>query len=109
MSRRQSDDQSSEITATFWDHSGQVLRSFESFRVLCAVREGEWGVEGLNGAIEQRQSDLRFELLDSVSHSRPRTVQPGRRLREASFSDNSKEQLDLVQRQRVHVRKNSLS
>jgi exodeoxyribonuclease V alpha subunit len=31
-----------------------VLRSFESFRVLCAVREGEWGVDGLNGAIEQR-------------------------------------------------------
>jgi exodeoxyribonuclease V alpha subunit len=32
----------------------QVLKSFEAFRVLCAVREGEWGVEGLNGAIEQR-------------------------------------------------------
>jgi exodeoxyribonuclease V alpha subunit len=31
-----------------------VLRRFEAFRVLCAVREGEWGVEGLNGAIEQR-------------------------------------------------------
>jgi len=31
-----------------------VLRSFESFRVLCAVREGEWGVDGLNGAIGQR-------------------------------------------------------
>jgi exodeoxyribonuclease V alpha subunit len=32
----------------------QVLRSFESFRVLCAVREGDWGVDGLNTAIEQR-------------------------------------------------------
>lgn len=31
-----------------------ILRSFESFRVLCAVRDGEWGVDGLNGAIEQR-------------------------------------------------------
>ncbi len=31
-----------------------VLLSFESFRILCAVREGEWGVTGLNDAIEQR-------------------------------------------------------
>jgi exodeoxyribonuclease V alpha subunit len=31
-----------------------VLHSFESFRILCAVREGEWGVTGLNEAIEQR-------------------------------------------------------
>ncbi len=31
-----------------------VLLSFEAFRILCAVREGEWGVAGLNGAIEQR-------------------------------------------------------
>jgi exodeoxyribonuclease V alpha subunit len=31
-----------------------VLRRFEAFRILCAVREGEWGVEGLNAAIEQR-------------------------------------------------------
>jgi len=31
-----------------------VLQSFEAFRILCAVREGEWGVEGLNGAIETR-------------------------------------------------------
>ena len=30
-----------------------VLHRFEAFRILCAVREGEWGVEGLNGAIEQ--------------------------------------------------------
>jgi exodeoxyribonuclease V alpha subunit len=36
-------------------HAGwaqQVLLAFERFRVLCAVREGEWGVEGLNEAIE---------------------------------------------------------
>ena len=31
-----------------------VLHSFESFRILCAVREGEWGVAGLNAAIELR-------------------------------------------------------
>jgi len=31
-----------------------VLQRFEAFRILCAVREGEWGVQGLNGAIEQR-------------------------------------------------------
>jgi exodeoxyribonuclease V alpha subunit len=30
-----------------------VLRAFERFRVLCAVREGEWGVMGLNQAIER--------------------------------------------------------
>ncbi|HEY0490489.1 MAG TPA: exodeoxyribonuclease V subunit alpha [Telluria sp.] len=31
-----------------------VLHRFEAFRILCAVREGEWGVDGLNGAIEQK-------------------------------------------------------
>jgi exodeoxyribonuclease V alpha subunit len=31
-----------------------VLQRFEAFRILCAVREGEWGVVGLNEAIEQR-------------------------------------------------------
>jgi exodeoxyribonuclease V alpha subunit len=34
-----------------------ILKSFESFR-LCAVREGEWGVSGLNDAIEQRLQRL---------------------------------------------------
>jgi len=29
-----------------------VLQRFEAFRILCAVREGEWGVAGLNMAIE---------------------------------------------------------
>jgi len=32
----------------------QVLGRFESFRILCAVREGEWGVTGLNDAIAAR-------------------------------------------------------
>ena len=31
-----------------------VLQRFEAFRILCAVREGEWGVDGLNTAIETR-------------------------------------------------------
>ncbi|WP_227869612.1 exodeoxyribonuclease V subunit alpha [Undibacterium parvum] len=30
----------------------QLLQRFESFRILCAVREGAWGVAGLNTAIE---------------------------------------------------------
>ncbi len=32
----------------------QVLQRFESFRILCAVRDGEWGVSGLNEAIAGR-------------------------------------------------------
>jgi len=32
----------------------QVLHAFDAFRILCAVREGEWGVSGLNAAIEQK-------------------------------------------------------
>lgn len=31
-----------------------VLQAFESFRILCAVREGDWGVAGLNKSIEKR-------------------------------------------------------
>lgn len=30
-----------------------VLQAFERFRLLCAVRQGEWGAEGLNAAIER--------------------------------------------------------
>ena len=30
----------------------QVLRLFDGFRVLCGVRDGPWGVAGLNSAIE---------------------------------------------------------
>lgn len=32
----------------------QVLQRFESFRILCAVRDGEWGVAGLNEAVAGR-------------------------------------------------------
>ncbi|OEZ96972.1 exodeoxyribonuclease V subunit alpha [Duganella sp. HH101] len=41
-----------EIVHLAWVKS--VLNSFETFRILCAVREGEWGVAGLNDVIEQR-------------------------------------------------------
>jgi exodeoxyribonuclease V alpha subunit len=37
-----------------------VLQRFEAFRILCAVREGEWGVAGLNTAIEQRLEAARL-------------------------------------------------
>lgn len=31
----------------------QVLEAFDRFRLLCAVREGEWGVAGLNTAVQR--------------------------------------------------------
>jgi exodeoxyribonuclease V alpha subunit len=34
-----------------------VIQAFDRFRVLCAVREGDWGVSGLNRAIEQRLAE----------------------------------------------------
>ena len=34
----------------------KVLGTFEDFRVLCAVREGPWGVQGLNQAIARQLS-----------------------------------------------------
>lgn len=35
------------------DWASAVLRAFEGIRVLCAVRDGDWGVAGLNRAIER--------------------------------------------------------
>ncbi|MED5596524.1 exodeoxyribonuclease V subunit alpha [Janthinobacterium sp. P210006] len=43
-----------EVHAQHDDWVRAVLHAFESFRILCAVREGEWGVAGLNTAIELR-------------------------------------------------------
>ncbi|WP_338763808.1 exodeoxyribonuclease V subunit alpha [Massilia sp. METH4] len=37
-----------------------VLKRFEQFRLLCAVRAGEWGVAGLNEAIEQKLDSARL-------------------------------------------------
>ena len=34
-----------------------VLRAFDRFRILCAVRGGEWGVTSLNRAIESRLAE----------------------------------------------------
>ncbi len=42
------------------DSAASVLQSFESFRLLCAVRDGEWGVSGLNAAIEQKLESARL-------------------------------------------------
>lgn len=33
------------------DWAMRILRAFDRFRILCAVRAGEWGVEGINRAI----------------------------------------------------------
>ena len=43
-------------TSTSPEHEAwvrSVLQAFDRFRVLCAVREGEWGVAGLNKSIER--------------------------------------------------------
>jgi exodeoxyribonuclease V alpha subunit len=37
-----------------------VLQRFEAFRILCALREGEWGVTGLNAGIEERLEGARL-------------------------------------------------
>jgi exodeoxyribonuclease V alpha subunit len=37
--------------------AGECLRAFDAFRVLSAVRDGAWGVAGLNRAIEQALAD----------------------------------------------------
>ncbi|MFM7024926.1 MAG: exodeoxyribonuclease V subunit alpha [Limnohabitans sp.] len=34
-----------------------VLESFERFRILCAVRQGDWGTEGLNVAVQKALTD----------------------------------------------------
>lgn len=44
----------------FDDWAKVVLRSFDSFRMLTAVREGPWGVAGLNAAIERALSEARL-------------------------------------------------
>ena len=35
----------------------QVLSAFEQVRILCVLREGPWGVSGLNAAIEKRLTE----------------------------------------------------
>ena len=42
------------------DWAGRVLQAFDAFRLLCALRQGPWGVEGLNlqVAAQLRQAGL---------------------------------------------------
>ena len=43
-----------DVSAAAFEHwAVSLLKAFESFRILCAVRDGDWGVHGLNLAIEQ--------------------------------------------------------
>lgn len=49
---RQSPTGADHETKTTWIKA--VIQAFDRFRVLCAVREGPWGVAGLNLAIERR-------------------------------------------------------
>ena len=43
----------------------QVLSKFERFRLLCAVREGDWGVAGLNSAVERMLRQVKDHPLPS--------------------------------------------
>ncbi|WP_245800391.1 exodeoxyribonuclease V subunit alpha [Thiomonas intermedia] len=43
---------------TWTDWAGRVLQAFDRCRVLCAVREGPWGVNALNEAIAARLDAL---------------------------------------------------
>lgn len=46
--------------------AGNVLQAFEAFQVLCAVRKGPWGVEGLNERITRAL--FARKLIDSDQH-----------------------------------------
>ncbi|PBJ27247.1 RecBCD enzyme subunit RecD [Pseudomonas sp. ACN8] len=45
------------------DWARQVLQAFDAFQLLCAVRKGPWGVEGLNQRVTEAL--LRARLIDS--------------------------------------------
>ena len=50
--REQRPDAEAQLQAPCWAAwAGSVLQAFEAFQVLCAVRKGPWGVEGLNERI----------------------------------------------------------
>jgi exodeoxyribonuclease V alpha subunit len=46
--------------------AGAVLQAFDAFQLLCAVRKGPWGVEGLNRRITSALFDAR--LIESDQH-----------------------------------------
>ena len=56
----------SELAAKPRDEAGhaawvrRVLLAFDGFRILCAVREGAWGVAGINEAVEQHARSLKL-------------------------------------------------
>lgn len=50
----------------------EILRSFDRFRVLCAVRQGIYGVDGINGLIEACLADAGIIKPDTLwYHGRP--------------------------------------
>ena len=53
-----------------WVHS--VLTAFDRFRLLCAVREGDWGAAGLNQAVQAAlQHDKRLSVRGEWYIGRP--------------------------------------
>ncbi len=52
---RQGPDGPSEDAHAAWVRS--VLGAFDSFRILCAVHQGEWGTQGLNAAVQKALAD----------------------------------------------------
>ncbi|MFZ6864737.1 exodeoxyribonuclease V subunit alpha [Undibacterium sp. Ji67W] len=53
LSAAQIHDQQSEVDSHFKAWVTSVLRAFDTFRILCAVKDGDWGVNALNAEIEQ--------------------------------------------------------
>ncbi|MFC5400374.1 exodeoxyribonuclease V subunit alpha [Undibacterium jejuense] len=53
LSPSQTQDQHADAENRFKEWVITVLRAFDTFRILCAIKEGEWGVNGLNAEIEQ--------------------------------------------------------
>lgn len=55
---------------TAWVH--RVLKAFDRFRLLCAVREGDWGASGLNQAVQAAlQRDKRLSVRGEWYIGRP--------------------------------------
>lgn len=53
------------IHADNHDLAKQLLRQFSQFKILCAIREGDWGVAGLNQLAEKVLSDAGLIKLSS--------------------------------------------
>ncbi|MFL8989543.1 exodeoxyribonuclease V subunit alpha [Pseudomonas sp. QLc11A] len=49
--------------SSWTDWAREVLQAFDAFQLLCAVRKGPWGVEGLNQRVTEAL--LRARLIDS--------------------------------------------